>query len=203
MGHPTKSERMVGAITLAGAAVVAASVLMPYVYVGQSIFVNERTPFQFGPFSHFSSEGFEVLLGALLMALSGLRILGLIYRRRSPRGISLCLSCAFTGNALNHVWSTGGWSGPVHLAYGGIVGFVGVGIGATALVYYLATSESDENNDPLRPRPEAFRVSTVPCKASKYCHECGLRLVEGAEMCAVCGTVFVSKISQSDPQQLV
>jgi hypothetical protein len=185
MANPTKSERNTGIISLVGAAVVAISVFMPYVNAGSGIFSNNRTPFQFGSYSQFSSNGFEVLVGAALIALSGLRFLKVIYPKKGPNGFGLFISCVIAGYTVNDVWSTSGWSGPVRLAYGGAIGYVGVGIGAIALIVYVTTRNSDEPDNIPIPSPEATKA---PPTRATYCHQCGVILNTEARFCASCGT---------------
>ncbi len=185
MASPTNSERNTGVISLVGAAVVAVSVFMPYVNAGSGIFSSNRTPFQFGSYSQFSPNGFEVLIGAALIALSGLRFLKVIYPKKGPNGIGLFFSCVIAGYTVNDVWTTKGWSGPVRLAYGGAIGYVGVGIGAIALVVYITTRNSDEPDDVPMP---SLSTAMVPPARATHCHQCGVVLNAGAKFCASCGT---------------
>ncbi len=185
MANPSKRERNTGVISLVGAAVVALSVFMPYINAGSGIFSSNRTPFQFGSYSQFSSNGFEVLIGAALIALSGLRFLKVIYPKKGPNGFGLFVSCLVAGYNINDVWSTKGWSGTVRLAYGGAIGYVGVAIGAVALIVYVTTKNSDEPDDMLIASPS---TAMVPPTQSTHCHQCGVVLNAGAKFCASCGT---------------
>jgi hypothetical protein len=172
-------------MTLVGAAVVAVSVFMPYVNAGSDIFSSNRTPFQFGSYSQFSSNGFEILIGAALIALSGLRFLKVIYPKKGPNGFGLFVSCVIAGITIHDVWSTKGWSGTVRLAYGGAIGYVGVAISAIALIVYVTTKNSDESVAALIASPNTAMAPPTP---STHCHQCGVVLNAGAKFCASCGT---------------
>ena len=185
MANPTKSERNTGVISLIGATVVAISVFMPYINAGSGIFSDNRTPFQFGSYSQFSSNGFEVLIGAALIALSGLRFLKVIYPKKGPNGFGLFVSCLVAGYNINDVWSTKGWSGTVRLAYGGAIGYVGVAIAAVALIVYVTTKNSDEPVAMLIAPPNS---AMAPPTRLTHCHQCGAGLNAGAKFCASCGT---------------
>ena len=184
MANPTKSERNTGVISLVGAAVVAVSVFMPYVNAGSGIFTSDRTPFQFGSYSQFSSNGFEVLIGAALIELSGLRFLKVIYPKKGPNGFGLFISCVLAGITVHDEWSTKGWSGSVHLAYGGAIGYVGVAIGVVALIVFVSTRNSDEPENVLGLKSN---TAMAPPTRATHCLQCGAVLNAGAEFCASSG----------------
>lgn len=187
MASPTKSERNAGIISLVGAAIVATSVFMPYINAGLGIFSDNRTPFHFGMNSHFSPQGFGILIGAALIALSGLRFLKVIYPKKGPNGIGLFISCVIAGFIVHNDWSTTDWTGPVRRAYGGAIGYVGVAIGIMALIVYVSTRHSDESVGEIK-LPTSAAVAS-PMKVA-HCHQCGTVLNTTADLCASCGTTL-------------
>jgi hypothetical protein len=138
------TERNTGVIALIGSGVVAASVFMPYINAGSGIFTSNRTPFQFGQYGQFSDNGFYVLFGALLIALSALHFLKVLFPKRKASPWSLAISCIASAVLIAGSWQTSDWTRTVHRAYGGAVGYCGVAIAVVALITYFSSGNSEK-----------------------------------------------------------